>query len=190
MTSIGKGGPFLLGMQHRSMNGTSMDIKHFIWLQMMQKVELQLAFICTILMQWVQNFLNTFYQTTVVAWCQAASISSKQLFTCSFIVGHQKEICTEKFTSQEIGFVTFFTDVTFSPDPKLTYRITGGVMVFYVFIGDSQEEVVRQYHALIGKPLLTAFKPLFYNFYFCRTTNFATILGPWIPAQSLGLSIS
>lgn len=44
-----------------------------------------------------------------------------------------------------------FIDVTLSPDPMLTYRITGGVLDFYIFVGGSQEEVVQQYHALIGR---------------------------------------
>ena len=35
-------------------------------------------------------------------------------------------------------------------DQFLTYRTTGGILDFYVFIGPGPEQVIRQYHAVIG----------------------------------------
>ena len=47
--------------------------------------------------------------------------------------------------------ITCFSDVLLQPMPALTYRVTGGVLDFYLFMGDSPEEVVQQYHSLIGE---------------------------------------
>lgn len=35
-----------------------------------------------------------------------------------------------------------------------SYRVLGGVLDFYVFAGPSPEDVLRQYHAVIGKPAM------------------------------------
>ncbi|XP_077970548.1 maltase-glucoamylase-like [Styela clava] len=45
-------------------------------------------------------------------------------------------------------------DVFFTPDPKLTYRTVGGVLDFYIFIGNTQEEVVQHFHNFIGLPMM------------------------------------
>ena len=37
------------------------------------------------------------------------------------------------------------SDFSFSPLPMLTYRTTGGILDFYMFLGPSPENVVQQY---------------------------------------------
>ncbi|XP_051856089.1 maltase-glucoamylase [Antechinus flavipes] len=48
-------------------------------------------------------------------------------------------------------------EVALQPAPAITYRITGGVLDFYVFLGNTPEEVVREYLELIGRPLLPSY---------------------------------
>ncbi|XP_027541663.1 sucrase-isomaltase, intestinal [Neopelma chrysocephalum] len=57
-------------------------------------------------------------------------------------------------------------DVTFQPTPALTYRTTGGILDFYVFLGPTPEMVVQQYTALIGRPVMPAYWSL--GFQLCR----------------------
>jgi hypothetical protein len=39
--------------------------------------------------------------------------------------------------------------------PRLTtHRAIGGIVELYVFLGPTPEEVTRQYHQLIGKPMM------------------------------------
>ncbi|XP_029818190.1 sucrase-isomaltase, intestinal [Manacus vitellinus] len=57
-------------------------------------------------------------------------------------------------------------DVTFQPTPALTYRTTGGVLDFYVFLGPTPEMVVQQYTELIGRPVMPAYWSL--GFQLCR----------------------
>lgn len=56
-------------------------------------------------------------------------------------------------------------DVVVQPG-ALTYRITGGILDFYIFTGPSPEEVVMQYHEVIGTPYLPPYWALGYNL--CR----------------------
>ncbi|XP_050163983.1 sucrase-isomaltase, intestinal [Myiozetetes cayanensis] len=57
-------------------------------------------------------------------------------------------------------------DVTLQPTPALTYRTTGGILDFYVFLGPTPELVVQQYTALIGRPVMPAYWSL--GFQLCR----------------------
>ncbi|XP_032129813.1 maltase-glucoamylase, intestinal-like [Sapajus apella] len=45
-------------------------------------------------------------------------------------------------------------DVTFQPLPALTYRTTGGVLDFYVFLGPTPELVTQQYTEVGGNPMV------------------------------------
>ncbi|XP_078266999.1 sucrase-isomaltase, intestinal [Rhinoraja longicauda] len=45
-------------------------------------------------------------------------------------------------------------EVELQPSPSVTYRIIGGVLDFYIFLGSSPEDVVREYLTLIGKPMM------------------------------------
>ncbi|XP_039716533.1 maltase-glucoamylase isoform X1 [Pteropus medius] len=57
-------------------------------------------------------------------------------------------------------------DVTFQPKPALTYRTTGGVLDFYVFLGPTPELVTQQYTELIGRPVMVPYWAL--GFQLCR----------------------
>uniref|UniRef100_F7BGL5 Maltase-glucoamylase n=1 Tax=Monodelphis domestica TaxID=13616 RepID=F7BGL5_MONDO len=48
-------------------------------------------------------------------------------------------------------------EVTLQPAPAITYRVIGGVLDFYVFLGNTPEEVVREYLELIGRPFLPSY---------------------------------
>ncbi|XP_078486588.1 sucrase-isomaltase, intestinal [Ciona intestinalis] len=45
-------------------------------------------------------------------------------------------------------------DILLQPTPAVTYRVTGGVLDFYLFVGDSPEALVQEYHKIIGFPVL------------------------------------
>ncbi|XP_040858424.1 uncharacterized protein LOC121170993 [Ochotona curzoniae] len=57
-------------------------------------------------------------------------------------------------------------DVTFQPTPALTYRTTGGVLDFYVFLGPTPELVTQQYTEVIGRPVMVPYWSL--GFQLCR----------------------
>ncbi|KAM5303746.1 maltase-glucoamylase-like isoform 1-T1 [Glossophaga mutica] len=57
-------------------------------------------------------------------------------------------------------------DVTFQPLPALTYRTTGGILDFYVFLGPTPELVTQQYTELIGRPVMVPYWAL--GFQLCR----------------------
>ncbi|XP_078065159.1 sucrase-isomaltase, intestinal [Mustelus asterias] len=48
-------------------------------------------------------------------------------------------------------------EVELQPRPSITYRTIGGVLDFYIFLGSSPEDVVREYLTLVGKPLMPAY---------------------------------
>uniref|UniRef100_A0A7E4VGI2 Maltase n=1 Tax=Panagrellus redivivus TaxID=6233 RepID=A0A7E4VGI2_PANRE len=57
-------------------------------------------------------------------------------------------------------------DVTTGPAPHLVYRTIGGQLDIYYLPGPTPENVIRQYHELIGKPFLPAYWAL--GFQLCR----------------------
>ncbi|XP_006891565.1 PREDICTED: sucrase-isomaltase, intestinal-like [Elephantulus edwardii] len=57
-------------------------------------------------------------------------------------------------------------DVTFQPTPALTYRIIGGILDFYMFLGPTPEVATQQYHEVIGHPVMPPYWSL--GFQLCR----------------------
>ncbi|XP_064234957.1 sucrase-isomaltase, intestinal isoform X2 [Aotus nancymaae] len=57
-------------------------------------------------------------------------------------------------------------DVTFQPTPALTYRTVGGILDFYMFLGPTPEVATKQYHEVIGHPVMPAYWAL--GFQLCR----------------------
>lgn len=57
-------------------------------------------------------------------------------------------------------------DVTFQPTPSLTYRTIGGILDFYMFLGPTPEVVTKQYHEVIGQPVMPPYWAM--GFQLCR----------------------
>ncbi|XP_077017064.1 sucrase-isomaltase, intestinal isoform X1 [Tamandua tetradactyla] len=57
-------------------------------------------------------------------------------------------------------------DVTFQPTPALTYRMIGGILDFYIFFGPTPEVATKQYHEVIGRPVMPPYWAL--GFQLCR----------------------
>ncbi|KAH0629374.1 hypothetical protein JD844_011408 [Phrynosoma platyrhinos] len=60
----------------------------------------------------------------------------------------------------------YFADVILQPSPALTWRTTGGILDFYVFLGPDPKSVVRQYMDVIGYPFMPPYWAL--GFHLCR----------------------
>lgn len=58
----------------------------------------------------------------------------------------------------------FAQEVTTGPGPHLTYRFIGGPVFMNVFVGETPEEVVREYHKRIGYSYLPAYWAFGYQF--------------------------
>lgn len=57
-------------------------------------------------------------------------------------------------------------DVALGADDDLTFRVTGGVLDVFVFLGPEPADVVRQYHAVVGRPFVPPYWAL--GFHQCR----------------------
>uniref|UniRef100_A0AAX7U1H6 alpha-glucosidase n=1 Tax=Astatotilapia calliptera TaxID=8154 RepID=A0AAX7U1H6_ASTCA len=71
-------------------------------------------------------------------------------------------LCLEDNSGKSFGVFLLNSnamDVTLQPAPAVTYRTIGGVLDFYIFFGDTPEQVVISNHAiqLIGKPVIPAY---------------------------------
>ncbi|XP_028969145.1 sucrase-isomaltase, intestinal-like [Galendromus occidentalis] len=49
------------------------------------------------------------------------------------------------------------------PAPSLTFRVIGGVLDLYIFMGPAPEDVLRQYHSFIGRPFMPPYWALGYH---------------------------
>ncbi|KAM8771117.1 sucrase-isomaltase, intestinal isoform 2-T2 [Rhynchonycteris naso] len=77
------------------------------------------------------------------------------------LYGHQTFfMCIEDTTGKSFGVFLMNSnamEVFIQPTPIVTYRITGGILDFYIFLGDTPEQVVQQYLELIGRPAMPAY---------------------------------
>lgn len=54
-------------------------------------------------------------------------------------------------------FMLNYLEYTLTPDPLLSYKTSGGILDFFIFIGKNPEDVVQQYLSLIGLPMMPPF---------------------------------
>ncbi|KAI8479947.1 hypothetical protein Bbelb_423330 [Branchiostoma belcheri] len=57
-------------------------------------------------------------------------------------------------------------EVVLQPTPAMTYRTIGGILDFYMFLGDGPEDVVRQYTEFVGRPFMPPYWGL--GFQLCK----------------------
>ncbi|XP_044754385.1 lysosomal alpha-glucosidase-like [Coccinella septempunctata] len=57
-------------------------------------------------------------------------------------------------------------ELVLQPTPALTYRAIGGILDFYVFLGPTPSDVLKQYQEVVGKPKMPPYWSL--GFHLCR----------------------
>nr|XP_025837997.1 putative maltase-glucoamylase-like protein FLJ16351 [Vulpes vulpes] len=70
---------------------------------------------------------------------------------------HTFFLCLEDISGFSFGVFLLNSnamEVTLQPAPAITYRTTGGILDFYVFLGNTPEQVIQEYLELIGRPFL------------------------------------
>ncbi|XP_072339593.1 lysosomal alpha-glucosidase [Scyliorhinus torazame] len=63
-------------------------------------------------------------------------------------------------------------DILLQPTPALTWRMIGGILDFYVFLGSDPKTVIRQYMDVIGYPIMPPYWSL--GFHLCRWGYWST----------------
>ncbi|CAH1794350.1 unnamed protein product [Owenia fusiformis] len=57
-------------------------------------------------------------------------------------------------------------DISLQPKPAATYRTIGGILDFYIFLGPTPDDVIKQYQGTIGYPFMPPYWSL--GFHLCR----------------------
>ncbi|KAM5303222.1 putative maltase-glucoamylase 2 [Glossophaga mutica] len=73
---------------------------------------------------------------------------------------HTFFLCLEDTSGSAFGVFLMNSnalEVTLQPAPAVTYRTIGGILDFYVFLGDTPEQVVQEYLELVGRPFLPSY---------------------------------
>ncbi|XP_048837847.1 sucrase-isomaltase, intestinal isoform X2 [Brienomyrus brachyistius] len=66
-------------------------------------------------------------------------------------------LCLEDESGQSFGVFLMNSnamEITLQPAPAVTYRTVGGVLDFYILLGNSPEAVVQEFLELIGRPMI------------------------------------
>ncbi|KAF6720919.1 Maltase-glucoamylase, intestinal [Oryzias melastigma] len=66
-------------------------------------------------------------------------------------------LCLEDDSGKSFGVFLLNSnamEVTLQPAPAVTYRTIGGILDFYIFFGDTPEQVVQEFEELIGRPVI------------------------------------
>ncbi|XP_064576785.1 sucrase-isomaltase, intestinal [Zonotrichia leucophrys gambelii] len=78
-------------------------------------------------------------------------------------------LCLEDNTGASFGVFLMNSNAmefVVQPAPAVTYRTIGGILDFYIFVGNTPEQVVQEYLQLVGLPALPAYWNL--GFQLCR----------------------
>lgn len=67
------------------------------------------------------------------------------------------------FSSGVFLFNSNAMDIITQPAPAITFRTIGGILDFFIFLGPTPEDVVKQYHNLIGLPKMPPMWALGYH---------------------------
>ncbi|ELK15857.1 Sucrase-isomaltase, intestinal [Pteropus alecto] len=73
---------------------------------------------------------------------------------------HTFFMCVEDTSGESFGVFLMNSnamEIFIQPTPVVTYRVTGGILDFYIFLGNTPEQVVQQYQELIGRPTMPAY---------------------------------
>lgn len=70
-------------------------------------------------------------------------------------------------------------DVILQPAPGLTWRSVGGIFDFFVFLGPSPTDVVKQFSSLVGKPFLPPYWSLGFHLSRYGYYNIETMKATW-----------
>jgi alpha-glucosidase (family GH31 glycosyl hydrolase) len=62
--------------------------------------------------------------------------------------------------------VLFFLDVILQPYPAVTWRTIGGILDFYVIVGDRPADVVKDYTNIVGRTFMPPYWSL--GFHICK----------------------
>jgi alpha-glucosidase (family GH31 glycosyl hydrolase) len=107
------------------------------------------------------NLLNRLYRcaaltsdfTAVNPDCTAGS--SKQVFAIHKLRAVRQAVFSFPVSDGPYICIPFLKALKTSPHPTLIpCRAIGGIVELFVFLGPTPEEVTRQYHTLIGKPMM------------------------------------
>ncbi|GAB1290723.1 Maltase-glucoamylase 2, pseudogene [Apodemus speciosus] len=73
---------------------------------------------------------------------------------------HTFFLCLEDTSGASFGVFLMNSnamEVTLQPAPAITYRTTGGILDFYIFLGNTPEQVVQEYLEVVGRPFLPSY---------------------------------
>ncbi|KAK7798778.1 hypothetical protein U0070_005760 [Myodes glareolus] len=73
---------------------------------------------------------------------------------------HTFFLCLEDTSGASLGVFLLNSnamEATLQPAPAVTYRTTGGILDFYIFLGNTPEQVVQEYLEVVGRPFLPSY---------------------------------